>query len=72
MRVPPVSKRFMFAPVFVKLSVAPGTVPEASIVAPVAPFRMRMFRFVLCAVEPVNFRVPPWKWRPTPVMVAFS
>ena len=66
-RVPVVSNRLMLAPVWVKLRVAAGTLPEASIVPPVAPFRTRISRFVLWGVEPVYCSVPPRKCRPIPV-----
>ncbi|OQB78230.1 MAG: hypothetical protein BWX88_05202 [Planctomycetes bacterium ADurb.Bin126] len=70
-RVPGVSNRLMFAPLCVKLSVAEGELPEASMVAPL-PLSMRISRLVLCGVEPVYWSVPPRKCRPMPVTVLFS
>src|SRR3954454_17999506 len=51
-RVPAVSNRLMLGPAWVKLRVADGSVPEASIVG-VRPLMMRISRLVLCGVEPV-------------------
>src|SRR5262249_33698264 len=70
--VPAVSNRFIFAPVCVKLNVADGLLPAASIVPPVGPLRTRISRLVDCGTDRVYWSVPPWKCRLTPVTVVFS
>ena len=69
-RAPAVSNRLMFAPVLVKLTVAPGTLPEASIMPPAV--LMRIWRSVLCGVAPVYCSVPPRKAMPMPSPLAVS
>ena len=51
--------------VAVKLRVAAGVLPDASMVAPPPTVLTRIARLVLCAVEPVYCSVPPWNRIPT-------
>ena len=53
-RVPPESNKSVLAAVRVNLKLAAATVPDASIVPPVAPLSTRICRFVLCADEPLK------------------
>src|SRR4051812_31117552 len=58
------SYRSVWAPVLVKLTVAAGVLPEASIVF-VVLLISRICRFVLWAVDPVYWSVPPSRRMPT-------